>query len=79
MNNVLQKLLMIKGFDKLNKEFTSFVLCDNSQYEIIQNAKSGTKTLDLTNLDVIHTISGHNVDNKILHDVQEYCQLKGLI
>ena len=56
---------MKKGFDKLNKEFTAFVQCNDQQYEIVQSANFNAKKFDLTKLDIIYTIQYHNINGHL--------------
>lgn len=73
--SVKEKLVMVQGYDRNDKAFTAFVLCDDQQSIQIQNAKANTsEPFDLTELHVIHSMAGHNIDEKTQHDIQEYYQ-----
>ncbi len=69
-----KKLVMVKGLDRGNKEFTAFVLCDEEQNKKIQEAKSGKGSFDLSELNVIHVMEGHYLDYQIQNDISEYYQ-----
>ena len=66
------KLVMLKGFDRNNREFTAFLICNDKQNKEIKEAKSVGNSLNLNEFDIIYVMKGHNVDEETQSNIGEF-------
>jgi hypothetical protein len=65
---------IVKGYDKNNIPFSAFLLL--SDEENINFDNTTNNKIDLTKYNIIHKMIGHNVDKKIIENINEYIKLK---
>lgn len=70
-----QTIEQIKGKDANNNPFTAFILCDEKDKEDIIQCQKGNKKINLNDLNILHTIAGHKVDQQLLKDLVEFATM----
>jgi hypothetical protein len=70
--NMKCHIKILKGFDKKNNAFTAIVVLTDKQQEELSN-NFFTTNIDLTKYNIVYKQFGHDLDGKIIKDIQEYC------
>lgn len=73
MNNAKYHIKMCKGYDKNNNPFTAICLLTDKEYEELSDGIFNEK-VNLTKYNIIYKQYGHNLDEKIINDIKEYCE-----
>jgi|688.fasta_scaffold633107_2 hypothetical protein len=70
-DNTNLHIKMFKGYDKNSNPFTAIcLLTDKEQKELINDFYG---SINLTKYNIIYKQFGHNLDEKIINDIKEYC------
>ena len=70
-DNIKCHIKIFKGYDKNSNPFTAIcLLTDKEQGELVNDFN---KNINLTKYNIIYKKFGHNLDEKIINDIKEYC------
>ncbi len=72
INHLKYQIKMFKGYDKNDKPFTAICLLSNKDYEELSNC-SGSN-INLLKYNIIYKQFGHDIDDKIISYIKEYCK-----